>query len=164
MQIKQTLSLEIIKKDLLFILLRNRCQFWPLGNVGRSTICSKVLVNWVYSRHHSDKQYTLNKPLIVEDNTIQKSEIKKQHKAKYWMHRLKDLKCLEVATKTWRYCSNESKHNQKCKGINLEQNVLCFLGNVYKFQTGSRFSAIIWHKHLAEACRSTRPQVHFKRK
>ncbi|KAK1786577.1 hypothetical protein P4O66_003024 [Electrophorus voltai] len=25
-------------------------------------------------------------------------------------------------------------------------------GNVYKFQTGSRFSAIIWHKHLAEAC------------
>ncbi|XP_051949744.1 ras-specific guanine nucleotide-releasing factor RalGPS1 [Xyrauchen texanus] len=32
-------------------------------------------------------------------------------------------------------------------------------GNVYKFQTGSRFSAIIWHKHLAEACRSTRPQI-----
>uniref|UniRef100_A0A8C1QT27 Ral GEF with PH domain and SH3 binding motif 1 n=1 Tax=Cyprinus carpio TaxID=7962 RepID=A0A8C1QT27_CYPCA len=32
-------------------------------------------------------------------------------------------------------------------------------GNVYKFQTGSRFSAIIWHRHLAEACRSTRPQV-----
>ncbi|ROL49153.1 Ras-specific guanine nucleotide-releasing factor RalGPS1 [Anabarilius grahami] len=31
-------------------------------------------------------------------------------------------------------------------------------GNVYKFQTGSRFSAIIWHRHLAEACRSTRPQ------
>uniref|UniRef100_A0A7N8YAQ8 Ral GEF with PH domain and SH3 binding motif 1 n=1 Tax=Mastacembelus armatus TaxID=205130 RepID=A0A7N8YAQ8_9TELE len=32
-------------------------------------------------------------------------------------------------------------------------------GNVYKFQTGSRFSAIIWHKNLEEACRSTRPQV-----
>ncbi|XP_066499785.1 ras-specific guanine nucleotide-releasing factor RalGPS1 isoform X1 [Hoplias malabaricus] len=32
-------------------------------------------------------------------------------------------------------------------------------GNVYKFQTGSRFSAIIWHKHLAEACRSIRPQI-----
>lgn len=32
-------------------------------------------------------------------------------------------------------------------------------GNVYKFQTGSRFSAVIWHKHLAEACRSTRPQI-----
>uniref|UniRef100_A0A672N035 Ras-specific guanine nucleotide-releasing factor RalGPS1 n=1 Tax=Sinocyclocheilus grahami TaxID=75366 RepID=A0A672N035_SINGR len=32
-------------------------------------------------------------------------------------------------------------------------------GNVYKFQTGSRFSAIIWHRHLAEACRSTRPQI-----
>ncbi|XP_056319244.1 ras-specific guanine nucleotide-releasing factor RalGPS1 [Danio aesculapii] len=32
-------------------------------------------------------------------------------------------------------------------------------GNVYKFQTGSRFSAIIWHRHLAEACRSTRPQM-----
>ncbi|KAG9354588.1 hypothetical protein JZ751_001301 [Albula glossodonta] len=32
-------------------------------------------------------------------------------------------------------------------------------GNVYKFQTGSRFSAIIWHKHLEEACRSIRPQV-----
>uniref|UniRef100_A0A671XV06 Ral GEF with PH domain and SH3 binding motif 1 n=1 Tax=Sparus aurata TaxID=8175 RepID=A0A671XV06_SPAAU len=27
-------------------------------------------------------------------------------------------------------------------------------GNVYKFQTGSRFSAIIWHKNLEEACRS----------
>uniref|UniRef100_A0AAZ3RLK5 Ras-specific guanine nucleotide-releasing factor RalGPS1 n=1 Tax=Oncorhynchus tshawytscha TaxID=74940 RepID=A0AAZ3RLK5_ONCTS len=32
-------------------------------------------------------------------------------------------------------------------------------GNVYKFQTGSRFSAIIWHKNLEEACRSCRPQV-----
>ncbi|KAJ8413773.1 hypothetical protein AAFF_G00063710 [Aldrovandia affinis] len=32
-------------------------------------------------------------------------------------------------------------------------------GNVYKFQTGSRFSAIIWHKHLEDACRSTRPQI-----
>uniref|UniRef100_A0A3B3QW53 Ral GEF with PH domain and SH3 binding motif 1 n=1 Tax=Paramormyrops kingsleyae TaxID=1676925 RepID=A0A3B3QW53_9TELE len=32
-------------------------------------------------------------------------------------------------------------------------------GNVYKFQTGSRFSAIIWHKHLEEACRSSRPQI-----
>ncbi|XP_076859096.1 ras-specific guanine nucleotide-releasing factor RalGPS1 [Brachyhypopomus gauderio] len=32
-------------------------------------------------------------------------------------------------------------------------------GNVYKFQTGSRFSAIIWHKHLSEACRSVRPQI-----
>uniref|UniRef100_A0A8D0A334 Ral GEF with PH domain and SH3 binding motif 1 n=1 Tax=Sander lucioperca TaxID=283035 RepID=A0A8D0A334_SANLU len=32
-------------------------------------------------------------------------------------------------------------------------------GNVYKFQTGSRFSAIIWHKNLEEACRSSRPQV-----
>ncbi|KAI4884870.1 hypothetical protein NFI96_029910, partial [Prochilodus magdalenae] len=32
-------------------------------------------------------------------------------------------------------------------------------GNVYKFQTGSRFSAIIWHKHLAEACRCIRPQI-----
>lgn len=34
-----------------------------------------------------------------------------------------------------------------------------FTGNVYKFQTGSRFSAIIWHKNLEEACRSSRPQV-----
>uniref|UniRef100_A0A671RTA3 Ras-specific guanine nucleotide-releasing factor RalGPS1-like n=1 Tax=Sinocyclocheilus anshuiensis TaxID=1608454 RepID=A0A671RTA3_9TELE len=32
-------------------------------------------------------------------------------------------------------------------------------GNVYKFQTGLRFSAIIWHRHLAEACRSTKPQI-----
>uniref|UniRef100_A0A8C4F1T3 Ras-specific guanine nucleotide-releasing factor RalGPS1 n=1 Tax=Dicentrarchus labrax TaxID=13489 RepID=A0A8C4F1T3_DICLA len=32
-------------------------------------------------------------------------------------------------------------------------------GNVYKFQTGSRFSAIIWHKNLEEACRSSRPQA-----
>ncbi|TNN34504.1 Ras-specific guanine nucleotide-releasing factor RalGPS1 [Liparis tanakae] len=32
-------------------------------------------------------------------------------------------------------------------------------GNVYKFQTGSRFSAIIWHKNLEEACRSSRPEV-----
>ncbi|XP_010776109.1 ras-specific guanine nucleotide-releasing factor RalGPS1-like [Notothenia coriiceps] len=32
-------------------------------------------------------------------------------------------------------------------------------GNVYKFQTGSRFSAIIWHKNLEEACRSSRPQI-----
>ncbi|XP_035245991.1 ras-specific guanine nucleotide-releasing factor RalGPS1-like isoform X2 [Anguilla anguilla] len=32
-------------------------------------------------------------------------------------------------------------------------------GNVYKFQTGSRFSAIIWHRSLNEACRSCRPQI-----
>lgn len=32
-------------------------------------------------------------------------------------------------------------------------------GNVYKFRTGSRFSAIIWHKNLEEACRSDRPQI-----
>ncbi|KAK0146694.1 Ras-specific guanine nucleotide-releasing factor RalGPS1 [Merluccius polli] len=32
-------------------------------------------------------------------------------------------------------------------------------GNVYKFQTGSRFSAIIWHKNLEEASKSNRPQV-----
>ncbi|XDV21708.1 hypothetical protein PO909_026742, partial [Leuciscus waleckii] len=32
-------------------------------------------------------------------------------------------------------------------------------GNVYKFQTGDRFSAIIWHKRLEEACRRRRPQV-----
>uniref|UniRef100_A0A3B3ZQB8 Ras-specific guanine nucleotide-releasing factor RalGPS1 n=1 Tax=Periophthalmus magnuspinnatus TaxID=409849 RepID=A0A3B3ZQB8_9GOBI len=31
--------------------------------------------------------------------------------------------------------------------------------NVYKFQTGSRFSAIIWHKNLEEASRSSRPQI-----
>ncbi|KAG7476817.1 hypothetical protein MATL_G00086850 [Megalops atlanticus] len=32
-------------------------------------------------------------------------------------------------------------------------------GNVYKFQTGSRFSAIIWHKNLDDACRSCRPKI-----
>ncbi|KAG7263120.1 hypothetical protein CRUP_015377 [Coryphaenoides rupestris] len=32
-------------------------------------------------------------------------------------------------------------------------------GNVYKFQTGSRFSAIIWHKNLEEASKSNRPQI-----
>ncbi|XP_048043983.1 ras-specific guanine nucleotide-releasing factor RalGPS1 isoform X2 [Megalobrama amblycephala] len=32
-------------------------------------------------------------------------------------------------------------------------------GNVYKFQTGDRFSAIIWHKRLEEACRRRRPQI-----
>ncbi|KAM6986045.1 ras-specific guanine nucleotide-releasing factor RalGPS1 [Aplochiton taeniatus] len=32
-------------------------------------------------------------------------------------------------------------------------------GNVYKFQTGSRFSAIIWHKNLEEACQSNKPQI-----
>ncbi|KAG1934509.1 ras-specific guanine nucleotide-releasing factor RalGPS1 [Pimephales promelas] len=31
-------------------------------------------------------------------------------------------------------------------------------GNVYKFQTGDRFSAIIWHKRLEDACRRRRPQ------
>ncbi|KAB0406910.1 hypothetical protein E2I00_002040 [Balaenoptera physalus] len=33
-------------------------------------------------------------------------------------------------------------------------------GNVYKFQTGSRFHAILWHKHLDDACKSNRPQTH----
>ncbi|TNM92514.1 hypothetical protein fugu_019526 [Takifugu bimaculatus] len=32
-------------------------------------------------------------------------------------------------------------------------------GDVYKFQTGSRFSAIIWHKKLEEACRGSRPKI-----
>ncbi|XP_068770519.1 ras-specific guanine nucleotide-releasing factor RalGPS1 isoform X2 [Struthio camelus] len=32
-------------------------------------------------------------------------------------------------------------------------------GNVYKFQTGSRFHAILWHKHLDDACKSNRPQI-----
>ncbi|XP_077097932.1 ras-specific guanine nucleotide-releasing factor RalGPS1 isoform X2 [Siphateles boraxobius] len=32
-------------------------------------------------------------------------------------------------------------------------------GNVYKFQTGDRFSAIVWHKRLEEACRRRRPQI-----
>ncbi|XP_031746939.1 ras-specific guanine nucleotide-releasing factor RalGPS1 isoform X4 [Xenopus tropicalis] len=32
-------------------------------------------------------------------------------------------------------------------------------GNVYKFQTSSRFHAILWHKHLDDACKSTRPPV-----
>ncbi|RVE65546.1 hypothetical protein OJAV_G00117560 [Oryzias javanicus] len=32
-------------------------------------------------------------------------------------------------------------------------------GNVYKFQTGSRFSAIVWHKNLEEACRSYKSQI-----
>ncbi|XP_073496377.1 ras-specific guanine nucleotide-releasing factor RalGPS1 isoform X8 [Phyllobates terribilis] len=32
-------------------------------------------------------------------------------------------------------------------------------GNVYKFQTGSRFHAILWHKHLDDACKSNRPPV-----
>ncbi|XP_041094412.1 ras-specific guanine nucleotide-releasing factor RalGPS1 isoform X3 [Polyodon spathula] len=32
-------------------------------------------------------------------------------------------------------------------------------GNVYKFQTGSRFHAILWHKHLEDACKSGRPQI-----
>ncbi|CAL8386852.1 unnamed protein product [Boreogadus saida] len=32
-------------------------------------------------------------------------------------------------------------------------------GNVYKFQTGSRFLAIIWHKNLEEASKSNRPQI-----
>ncbi|XP_073696235.1 ras-specific guanine nucleotide-releasing factor RalGPS1-like [Garra rufa] len=32
-------------------------------------------------------------------------------------------------------------------------------GNVYKFQTSDRFTAIVWHKHLEEACRRRRPQI-----
>ncbi|XP_057185002.1 ras-specific guanine nucleotide-releasing factor RalGPS1 isoform X1 [Triplophysa rosa] len=32
-------------------------------------------------------------------------------------------------------------------------------GNVYKFQTGDRFSAIMWHKNLQEACRRRPPQI-----
>ncbi|XP_063791952.1 ras-specific guanine nucleotide-releasing factor RalGPS1 isoform X3 [Pseudophryne corroboree] len=32
-------------------------------------------------------------------------------------------------------------------------------GNVYKFQSGSRFHAILWHKHLDDACKSSRPPV-----
>ncbi|XP_054030346.1 ras-specific guanine nucleotide-releasing factor RalGPS1 isoform X2 [Melanerpes formicivorus] len=32
-------------------------------------------------------------------------------------------------------------------------------GNVYKFQTGSRFHAILWHKHLDDACKSNKPQI-----
>ncbi|XP_053551565.1 ras-specific guanine nucleotide-releasing factor RalGPS1 isoform X2 [Bombina bombina] len=32
-------------------------------------------------------------------------------------------------------------------------------GNVYRFQTGSRFHAILWHKHIEDACRSSRPQA-----
>ncbi|XP_064891378.1 ras-specific guanine nucleotide-releasing factor RalGPS1 isoform X3 [Columba livia] len=32
-------------------------------------------------------------------------------------------------------------------------------GNVYKFQTSSRFHAILWHKHLDDACKSNRPQM-----
>ncbi|XP_071622544.1 ras-specific guanine nucleotide-releasing factor RalGPS1 isoform X11 [Heliangelus exortis] len=32
-------------------------------------------------------------------------------------------------------------------------------GNVYKFQAGSRFHAILWHKHLDDACKSNKPQV-----
>ncbi|XP_077340995.1 ras-specific guanine nucleotide-releasing factor RalGPS1 isoform X3 [Lithobates pipiens] len=32
-------------------------------------------------------------------------------------------------------------------------------GNVYKFQTSSRFHAILWHKHLDDACKSGRPPV-----
>ncbi|XP_048469618.1 ras-specific guanine nucleotide-releasing factor RalGPS1 isoform X2 [Rhincodon typus] len=32
-------------------------------------------------------------------------------------------------------------------------------GNVYKFQTSSRFHAILWHKHLDDACKSNRPQI-----
>ncbi|XP_041339766.1 ras-specific guanine nucleotide-releasing factor RalGPS1 isoform X2 [Pyrgilauda ruficollis] len=34
-------------------------------------------------------------------------------------------------------------------------------GNVYKFQTGSRFHAILWHKHLDDACKSNKPQHHY---
>ncbi|XP_077904385.1 ras-specific guanine nucleotide-releasing factor RalGPS1 isoform X6 [Ictidomys tridecemlineatus] len=37
-------------------------------------------------------------------------------------------------------------------------------GNVYKFQTGSRFHAILWHKHLDDACKSNRPQQCQRRK
>lgn len=40
-----------------------------------------------------------------------------------------------------------------------DQWLLCPPGNVYKFQTGSRFHAILWHKHLDDACKSNRPQV-----
>ncbi|XP_062409505.1 ras-specific guanine nucleotide-releasing factor RalGPS1-like isoform X4 [Sardina pilchardus] len=32
-------------------------------------------------------------------------------------------------------------------------------GNVYKFQTSSRFSAILWHKSLEEASRSNKPKT-----
>ncbi|XP_040180154.1 ras-specific guanine nucleotide-releasing factor RalGPS1 isoform X1 [Rana temporaria] len=32
-------------------------------------------------------------------------------------------------------------------------------GNVYKLQTSSRFHAILWHKHLDDACKSGRPPV-----
>ncbi|XP_075628762.1 ras-specific guanine nucleotide-releasing factor RalGPS1 isoform X1 [Balearica regulorum gibbericeps] len=35
-------------------------------------------------------------------------------------------------------------------------------GNVYKFQTGSRFHAILWHKHLDDACKSNKPQVRLR--
>ncbi|XP_021269854.1 ras-specific guanine nucleotide-releasing factor RalGPS1 isoform X4 [Numida meleagris] len=35
-------------------------------------------------------------------------------------------------------------------------------GNVYKFQAGSRFHAILWHKHLDDACKSNKPRVRLR--
>lgn len=43
--------------------------------------------------------------------------------------------------------------------LRLHTEICAFAGDVYKFQTGSRFSAIIWHKKLEEACRGSRPKV-----
>lgn len=50
------------------------------------------------------------------------------------------------------------RHTLPCDSL-LNQWFLYPSGNVYKFQTGSRFHAILWHKHLDDACKSNRPQV-----
>lgn len=60
--------------------------------------------------------------------------------------------------------SNPDKGRPVCVGLRcfylrVHTETCTLTGDVYKFQTGSRFSAIIWHKKLEEACRGSRPKV-----
>uniref|UniRef100_A0A452RJT1 Ral GEF with PH domain and SH3 binding motif 1 n=1 Tax=Ursus americanus TaxID=9643 RepID=A0A452RJT1_URSAM len=59
----------------------------------------------------------------------------------------------EVARVGWNLLPDDPEHPDIFQLNNPDK------GNVYKFQTGSRFHAILWHKHLDDACKSNRPQV-----
>ncbi|KAM6902262.1 ras-specific guanine nucleotide-releasing factor RalGPS1-like isoform 1-T1 [Xenentodon cancila] len=146
----------------------------PLRNSPRSR-------SYVYSSSAANSRFGCNEPNITIEGPLRRKTLLKEGRkpklsswTRFWIS-LSGSTLIFYGAKALRASERKHYKSSPCKKVcvtgwmvvlpddparpNIFQLSDPDRGNVYKFQTGSRFSAIIWHKNLEEACRSSKPQM-----
>ncbi|XP_065107247.1 ras-specific guanine nucleotide-releasing factor RalGPS1 isoform X1 [Paramisgurnus dabryanus] len=147
----------------------------PLHNSprGRVHAHSPSVTEWSVS-HRGSSDVTIEGPLKRKTLLKEGRKPKMSSWTRYWIT-LSGSSLTFYASKALRVTDRKHYKSSPCKKVSIldwmvvlpddpEQPNIFQLndpdkGNVYKFQTGDRFSAIMWHRNLQEACQRKPPQI-----